>query len=194
MGKKSKHLWLDLFACFLIPAYTLLFAGSVEWFGTNFSVIAVTGPDHYRGFLWWGILAGGYFFVMLNRLAAPLPRRWARVWVRLLALCAVLALSYALAIPYLPRYFPKYAALHVALAAGACVLLMVNLQFIILFYRRRDPERWAGAVRFCWFMAAGCVLLFLIPRMVSTALEVFFTISAAWLTRKVWLLQQETRR
>ena len=49
MSKKSSHFWLDFFACFLIPAYTLLFAGSVQWFGTNFSVIAVTGPDHYRG-------------------------------------------------------------------------------------------------------------------------------------------------
>ena len=43
---RRRSFWLDLFACFLIPAYTLLFAGSVEWFGTNFSVIAVTGKDH----------------------------------------------------------------------------------------------------------------------------------------------------
>ena len=52
------RLWLDLFACFLIPAYTLLFAGGVEWLGTNFSVIAVTGKDHYWGFVYWGALAG----------------------------------------------------------------------------------------------------------------------------------------
>ena len=128
MSKKPGHFWLDFFACFLIPAYTLLFAGSVEWFGTNFSVIAVTGPDHYRGFIYWGVLAGGYFFVMLSRMAFRLPGRWMRWLVRLLAVCAVLSLAYALAIPYLPRYFPKYAALHVVLAAGACVLLMVDLQ------------------------------------------------------------------
>ena len=48
---RRRSFWLDLFACFLIPAYTLLFAGSVEWFGTNFSVIAVTGEDHYWGFV-----------------------------------------------------------------------------------------------------------------------------------------------
>ena len=35
MSKKPGHFWLDFVACFLIPAYTLLFAGSVEWFGTN---------------------------------------------------------------------------------------------------------------------------------------------------------------
>ena len=55
--KRREHWGLDLFACLLIPAYTLLFAGSVEWFSTNFSVLAVTGPDHYRGFIYWGILA-----------------------------------------------------------------------------------------------------------------------------------------
>lgn len=187
MGK-FQHFLLDFFACFLIPAYTLLFAGSVQWFGTNFSVLAVTGPDHYRGFLYWGVLAGGYFFVLLSRLSFTLPARWMRLLARLLAVCAVLSLAYALAIPYLPAYFPKYAALHVALAAGACVLLMADLQFIILVHRRRDPDRWAGAMRFCWFMVAGCAVLFLIPMMVSTALEVFFTISAALLARKVLLL------
>lgn len=188
MSKKPTHFWLDFFACFLIPAYTLLFAGSMQWFGTNFSVIAVTGPDHYRGFVYWGVLAGGYFFVMLNRLAFRLPGRWMRTLVRLLAACAVLSLAYALAIPYLPRYFPKYAALHVLLAAGACVLLMADLLFIILVFRRRDPDRWAGAMGFCRFIIIGCAILFLIPMMVSTALEVFFTISAALLVRRVWLL------
>ena len=187
MGK-VKRFFLDFFACFLIPAYTLLFAGSVRWFGTNFSVIAVTGPDHYRGFIYWGILAGGYFFVMLNKLAFTLPARWMRLLARLLAVCGVLSLAYARYIPYLPAYFPKYAALHVVLAAGACVLLMVDLQFIILVHRRQNLERWAGAMRFCWLMVAGCAVLFLVPMMVSTALEVFFTISAALLARKVWLL------
>ena len=188
MSKKRSHFWLDFFACFLIPAYTLLFAGSTTWFGTNFSVIAVTGEDHYRGFVYWGILSGSYFFVMLSRLAFTLPARWQRGLTRLLAVCAGLSLAYAVAIPYLPAYFPKYAALHVLLAAGACVLLMVDLQFIILVSRRRDPARWAGALRFCWLMVFGCAVLFLLPRMVTTALEVFFTISAALLARRVWLL------
>ena len=185
---RLKLFFLNFFACFLIPAYTLLFAGSVQWFGTNFSVIAVTGPDHYRGFLYWGILAGGYFFVILSKLACVLPARWERALVRLLAVCAVLSLAYALAIPYLPQYFPRYAALHVLLAAGACVRLMIAFQFIILVFRRQDRARWSGPLRLCWLMVAGCAVLFLIPRMVSTALEVFFTISAALLARWMWLL------
>ena len=93
----KKQFWLDLFACFLIPAYTLLFAGSVEWFGSNFSVLAVTGPGHYRGFLYWGLLAGGYFFVMLHKLAFALPSRRAGRGVRLITLCSLLSLCYAMA-------------------------------------------------------------------------------------------------
>lgn len=188
MSKKPSHFWLDFFACFLIPAYTLLFAGSVQWFGTNFSVIAVTGPDHYRGFVYWGILAGSYFFVMLSKLAFLLPRRWERTLVRLLTVCAVLSLAYAVAIPYLPAYFPKYAALHVLLAAGACVLLMLALLVILLALRRTDPPRWRRPLRGWGLIVAGSALLFLIPMMVSTALEVFFTISAALLIRRAWLL------
>lgn len=188
MRRNPSHFWLDFFACFLIPAYTLLFAGSVQWFGTNFSVIAVTGPDHYRGFVWWGILAGSYFFVMLSRLAFLLPRRGTRVLVRLLTVCAVLSLAYAVAIPYLPAYFPKYAALHVLLAAGACVLLMLALLIVLLAFRRTDSARWRRPLGAWGLIVAGSGLLFLIPMMVSTALEVFFTISAALLIRRVWLL------
>ena len=128
---RRRSFWLDLFACFLIPAYTLLFAGSVEWFGTNFSVIAVTGKDHYWGFVYWGMMAGGYFAVMLTKLALILPRLWQRIVVCLLTLLACLALGYALAIPYLPDDFPGFASLHVVLAAGACVLLMLALLLVV---------------------------------------------------------------
>lgn len=138
---RRRSFWLDLFACFLIPAYTLLFAGSVEWFGTNFSVIAVTGKDHYWGFVYWGMMAGGYFAVMLTKLALILPRLWQRIVVCLLTLLACLALGYALAIPYLPDDFPGFASLHVVLAAGACVLLMLALLLVLLFLYRRGPER-----------------------------------------------------
>ena len=186
-----KRLVLDFFACFLIPAYTLLFAGSVRWFGTNFSVLAVTGPDHYRGFIYWGVLAGGYFLVLLNALAAVLPMRWAGRVVRLLAAAACLCMAYALAIPYLPDSFPRDAVLHVLLAAAACLLLMAALLLVILTLRRRDPSRWSRPLRAWILVTGGCGVLFLIPRMVSTALEVFFTIAAALLARRLWLLSNQ---
>lgn len=191
---RRRSFCLDLFACFLIPAYTLLFAGSVEWFGTNFSVIAVTGEDHYWGFVYWGVLAGGYFAVMLTKLALILPRLWQRIAVCLLTLLACLALGYALAIPYLPDDFPGFASLHVVLAAGACVLLMLALLLVLLLLYRRGPERYRPLLVRWGLIAGGSGLLFLLAGMVSSALEVFFTITAALLTRRLWLTAGEERK
>lgn len=185
--KKKTHFWLDLVSCFLIPGYTLLFAGSVQWFSSNFSVIAVTGADHYRGFVYWGILAGGYFLVMLGRMAGRLPRRGAQIGVLLITVCAIFSLGYAIAIPYLPAYFPKYAALHVLLAALACVLLMLALLIVLLVLRREDPEGWRAPLRHWAGIVVGSALLFWVAGIVSTALEVFFTIGADLLVREIWL-------
>lgn len=187
MRRSKTHFWLNVTACFLIPAYTLLFAGSVKWFYSNFSVIAVTGEDHYRGFVCWGLLAGGYFLVLLTRLAGLLPRPGERAGVLALTTLAVLSLGYALAIPYLPAYFPQYAALHVLLAALACVLVMGALLVILLSLRREMPKRWRKLLWAWWGIVAGSGLLFLLAGMVSTALEVFFTISATLLTRSIYL-------
>lgn len=186
-ARRRRGFWLDLFACFLIPAYTMLFAGSVEWLGTNFSVIAVTGKDHYWGFVYWGALAGGYFAVMLTKLALILPRLWQRSAVCLLALLACLALGYALAIPYLPDDFPGFASLHVVLAAGACVLLMLALLLVLLSLYRDSPENYRLLLVRWGLIVGGSGLLFLLAGMVSSALEVFFTITAALLTRRIWL-------
>lgn len=186
-ARRRRGFWLDLFACFLIPAYTMLFAGSVEWLGTNFSVIAVTGKDHYWGFVYWGALAGGYFAVMLTKLALILPRLWQRSAVCLLALLACLALGYALAIPYLPDDFPGFASIHVVLAAGACVLLMLALLLVLLSLYRDSPENYRLLLVRWGLIVGGSGLLFLLAGMVSSALEVFFTITAALLTRRIWL-------
>ena len=126
--------------------------------------------------------------VLLTRLAGLLPRPGERAGVLALTTLAVLSLGYALAIPYLPAYFPQYAALHVLLAAGACVLLMLALLVVLLALRRTAPTRWRRPLRGWGLIVAGSALLFLIPMMVSTALEVFFTISAALLIRRAWLL------
>ena len=182
------HLLLNLFCCFLIPAYTLLFAGSITWFGTNFSVIAVTGRDHYRGFFLWGVLAGGLFLVLTARIIHRLPGFWGKLPLYLLTYLAVAALAYALMIPYLPESWPGYAALHVALAAGACVLMMADLLLVLLRYCLRDRVRWNSCLA-AWAGIALCSgLIFLIGGMVTSALEVFFTIAVTLLLRKMFLL------
>lgn len=187
MKRPQDHLWLNLISCFLIPGYTLLFAGSVQWFSSNFSVLAVTGADYYRGFVCWGLLTGSYFLVMLNRLAGILPHPAVRLWVRLLTGLAMLALLCAITIPYLPSHSPRYAALHVLLAALSCVLLMLDLLIILLSLYQADPLRWKIPLGRWLLITVISALLFCIPVMVSTALEVFFVISVTLLVRDMWL-------
>lgn len=70
---------LDLFACFLIPLYTLLFTHDTRWFTTNFSVIAAA-RDQRHGFFLWGMLVGVYLLCVLLPVMAALPRP---LWPRL---------------------------------------------------------------------------------------------------------------
>ena len=102
-------------------------------------------------------------------------------------LLACLALGYALAIPYLPDDFPGFASLHVVLAAGACVLLMLALLLVLLSLYRDSPENYRLLLVRWGLIVGGSGLLFLLAGMVSSALEVFFTITAALLTRRIWL-------
>ncbi len=190
-GRRKSGLLLDLFAWVLIPGYTLLLAGGARWLGTNFSALAVTGAGRYRGFLFWGLLVGGYFFLLLSRLAAYLPGFRARLLLRLLTGGACLCLIYALAIPYLPAYFPRFAALHVLLAALACGLLMAALLVALLALERARPGRF-GRLLLVWAgIAAGSGALFLLAGMVSSALEVFFTVATVLLLRRLWLAARE---
>lgn len=182
--------FLDFYACFLLPAYTLLFAGSVEWFSTNFSVRAVLGEDYYRGFVLWGLLAGAYFMVLLTRLAATFPGMVFRLGMSALTLAACACLIYAILIPYLPDQFPSYAQLHVALAFTSCVLMMLALLLILLRCRREDRTGYRHLFRAWWGIVLSCGVLFALAGIISSALEVFFTLAAAQLTRLLWLRRQ----
>lgn len=181
---------LNLFTCFLLPAYTLLFAGSITWFGTNFSVIAVTGEDHYRGFFLWGLLAGAVFLVLLVRIIHSLPGKWGKLPLYGTTWMAVSSLIYTLLIPYLPKTFPAYADLHVALAMAACVWLMLTALIILVWRCKLDWSRWRGCLLGWGLIVAGSGLLFAMAGMVSSALEIFFTLSAALLLRKMFLLSR----
>ena len=109
---------LDLFACFLIPLYTLLFTHDTRWFTTNFSVIAAA-RDQRHGFFLWGMLVGVYLLCVLLPVMAALPRP---LWPRLCLLGGFLLLLSAVVLPYTPDELPKIADLHVIwpLRPAAC--------------------------------------------------------------------------
>ena len=191
MKQMRSHILLDLWACFLLPAYTLLFAGSVTWFGTNFSVLAVTGEKHYRGFLLWGLLAGGYFLVLLWNLSGTVSGRGTRWTLRALLLLSSCCLGVGLPLPYLPELFPGVAWTHTAMVMTSCVGMMGILLALLLCFYQEDRVRYRPLLREWILIVAVCGVLFVLVGIISTALEVFFTISTAMLVRKLWILRQE---
>lgn len=183
---QREHIWLDLWSCFLLPGYTLLFAGSVTWFRSNLSVRAAAGAGYYRGFLVWGALAGAYFLVLLGRMTAELPQKRQRRGAYLLLGAAMLCLGAGLPLPYLPERCPWSARLHTMLLFSACVWMMGATLFLLLALRRED--RAYGPLVWAWGgIAAGSAALFALSGMISTALEVFFTLSSVQLVRQMWL-------
>lgn len=180
---------LDLYACFLIPAYTLLFAGGERWLDTNFSVLAVLGVGQFWGFVLWGVLLASYFLVMLILICRTLERR--RVVVTI-AMLACLAMGGAMLLPYAPERFPVAAEWHIVLAFSACVLLMLAL-LLILLRCRRESAAWRALI---WSWIAIAVFsggLFVVAGKVSSALEVWFVITTTLLVRALWLRRTTQR-
>ena len=133
-------------------------------------------PELYRRFVLWALLSMGYFYPSLIRPAWQVPCVPLRRTVFLLTFAACLSLCYSVFIPYLPHEIPGWARLHVILAAGSAVLLMAAL-LLLLLYRRARGLLWAWLA-----LSIFCGLLLLRCGMVTTALEVCFTLSAALLT------------
>ena len=73
------------------------------------------------------------------------------------------------------------------LMIGACALLMLALLLVLLSLYRDSPENYRLLLVRWGLIVGGSGLLFLLAGMVSSALEVFFTITAALLTRRIWL-------
>ena len=190
--RQGRHtdLFLDVTACFLLPAYTLLFAGARRWLSTNFSVLAMLGEEFWRGFVVWGVLMGGYFLVVLLGLGATLPSRGGRWSVNVLASAALCALLGALLTPYLPGRFPIHARRHVALAMAACVMLMASLGLVIWQGLRESPARYRVPALGWLLLAAGCGALLVLGGMVTSALEVYFAIGSVLLGRRLWQLRR----
>jgi len=140
----------------------------------------VLSLSHYRAFVIWAVLTGGYFYVMLTGLTLTVARTGLRRSLHALSMAACVMLGYAALIPYLPEEIPRWAELHVVLSAGACVVVMGALLLLLVYFRHRKLlALWGGIV-----IVSG-ILLFLGGR-VTSALEVFFCLSAGRLLRSLW--------
>ena len=155
---------LDLFACFLIPLYTLLFTHDTRWFTTNFSVIAAA-RDQRHGFFLWGMLVGVYL------------------------LCVLLLLS-AVVLPYTPDELPKIADLHVKCAFTASCLLVLSLFLLLLQKARQDRQRYWDCMKWLGVTVLLSLVLFAMVGIISSALEIFFVLSTTLLARRLWYLER----
>lgn len=167
-------MFLGFAAYLLIPACTFLFAADNSLLTTNFSVLGNT-PGQQLPFILWGMIVGFYFFWCLRRIADRLPESPRGSWVGTLAL---LLLIFALTTPYLPDQLPIQASLHVIFAFFSAVFLAVSLFLIVLKLCRIYPGRFHSYLWGMGFIALVCLYLFRLAGIITSALEIFFTISA----------------
>lgn len=180
---------LNAVSLLLLPFSTLLCAGSSGWMEGNFSTRAAATPAAYWTLVLWGLLTGSYFWVLLSRLAATLSPPVLRRSLLALIGSAGGGLCCSVCIPYLPHRFPRWAQLHVSAAALSSVLLMGVLLVLILICLRHVPDRRLRLLRRWAVISALSLLLLQTAGMVTSALEVSFTLSTALLARSLWLWQ-----
>lgn len=183
------HMMMAFTANILIPAYTLLFVKGSNWFNMNFSVL---GNLAGRGaaFALWGLLIGWYFFVCFRKIFRLLPEKYAGSWM---VPAALVLLVFAVTTPYLPDQFPLKAFLHILFAFTAAVCLMICLLRISWKLYRREPDVYGRYLTGIAGIAVGCVVLFILSSgIISTALELFFTVSTSMMAFRLYRRMRES--
>ena len=161
---------LNLIAYIIIPAYTILFVKGYGWFTTNFSVIG--NYLHRKDAFYYSLRTA-------IRLMKQKPKG------TFLVPSSLVLLFCAITTPYLPEEMPFKSFLHIIFAFMAAVLLLASLFLIILKEYRTDPSRY-GSCLFAWAgIVAGSAFLLILVGIVSSALEIYFTITSVILTRRL---------
>jgi hypothetical protein len=175
------HICLDLAAYWLIPGFTIYFVKGSNWFTTNFSVLG-NGLQKQHAFAFWGLLVGIYFFVILQMISGyVIPPPKGTFFIP----SALLLLTFAITTPYLPNQFPLKSFLHVIFAFLAAVCLALFLILLIWNLSQKMPDQFrlyqTGLFLIILFSAA----LLLAAGIVSSALEIFFTVSVTLYCRRL---------
>lgn len=173
---------LSFLSYILIPVYTLLFVKGYSWVTTNFSVI---GNLHRRdAFVVWGILVGCYFFYVMRRLIRCMNRKPRGAFLVPLSL---LLLFFAVTTPYLPELLPFQSFLHIVFAFMAAVCLILCLYLIVWRFYRENPAVYRPYLWSLGSITVVCAFLLILIGIVSTVLEIFFTVTVSVLTRRLLL-------
>lgn len=177
---------LSLFAYILIPAYTVWFVEGTDWFTTNFSVLG-NMIGRAEEFVLWGLTVGIYFFWCMRKIVShmkPKPKG------AFLITASIVLLTFALTTPYLPEQLPLKSFLHIFFAFMAAVCLMLCLYLIVRQLYKTDKSVYGPYLISLIGITLFSGFLLILAGIVSSALEIFFTISIVVLVRK--LLKQVT--
>lgn len=175
-------MFLSFLAYILIPAYTILFVQGSSWFDTNFSVIGNL-MGRQEEFVLWGLIVGIYFFWCLQKIVARMPERPRGAW--LVSLSLVL-LACAITTPYLPEQLPLKSFLHIVFSFMASVCLICALYLILWRLYQTSKKEYAPYLSALTAIVIISAALLVLVGIISSALEIFFTISATILVRRLY--------
>lgn len=174
-------MFLNFIAYFLIPVYTIWFVQDSNWFTTNFSVLGNT-IGRNEEFVLWGVIVAIYFFWCLRTIVKRMPRP--PIGSGLIPVSLIL-LTFALTTPYLPEQLPLKSFLHIIFAFMAAVCLMICLIMIVWQLYKLEPEVYRRYLTALAVISVISAFLLALAGIVSSALEIFFTISTVVLVRRL---------
>lgn len=172
---------LNVIAYVLIPAYTIWFVKGNDWLTTNFSVIG-NMVDRNVEFIIWGLIVAIYFFWCLKKIVARMADKPKGAFLIPIAL---ILLIFAITTPYLPEQFPLKSFLHIVFAFMAAVCLMLCMYLIVWKLRQSSPKQYGPYLVILIGITLFSSYLLILAGIVSSALEIFFTISTAVLVRRL---------
>lgn len=174
-------MFLNFVAYILIPAYTVWFVEGTNWFNTNFSVLG-NRIGRAEEFVLWGLIVGIYFFWCLKAIVTHMNRKPKGTF---LIPTSMILLTFALTTPYLPEQLPLKSFLHIIFAFMAAVCLMLCLYLIVWQLCQTDRNLYKPYLLLLIGITLFAAFLLILAGIVSSALEVFFTISTTVLVRQL---------
>lgn len=175
---------INLFSWFIIPFLTVLMPGKSSWIKSNFSVAGSQPPEQFFLIL-WGSVTGTFFYRLLMKTigqAAPFIQIRRE---KILTDTAVLLLLVSVFLPYNPETRFFLSAVHVACAFLASALLYLIFLILDLKLYFFHPGGFRTLTVSLLSALPVCLVLFLSAgSMISSALEIFFTVFCSlWLRR-----------
>lgn len=175
---------INLFSWFIIPFLTVLMPGKSSWMKSNFSVAGNQPPGQFFLIL-WGSVTGAFFYRLIKKTigqAAPFIQIKKEEF---LTDTAIFLLLVSVLLPYNPKTWLLLSAIHVACAFLASVLLYLIFLTLDLKLYFCHPRDFRSLTVMLLSVLPVCLVLFLSAgAMISSALEIFFTIFCSlWLRR-----------